>query len=151
MQIDRSALQRFVDWTKLKVRLHCSEREFYFHEREIWWASLGHNIGSEQNGKNDKFERPVLVFRKFGQYNFWGLPITSRCKENDYHYSFLTEEGIPNCVSLTQIRLMSSKRLLRRVRRLPSKDFENIASRLTELIKNETPFRGNLGAPLLEP
>jgi hypothetical protein len=32
---------------------------FYFREKEIWWACLGANIGFEQNGKNENFERPI--------------------------------------------------------------------------------------------
>ena len=42
-----------------------------FHEREIWWCSIGVNLGDEQDGKNELFERPVLVVRKFNRKLAW--------------------------------------------------------------------------------
>lgn len=39
-------IKKFIDWTKLKIRLHLkNEIGIYFYEREVWWASLGVNIG----------------------------------------------------------------------------------------------------------
>jgi hypothetical protein len=71
-------LVQFVEWTKLKIRIHCLEKvPRYFKERGIWWTSLGVNIGHEQNGKNEKFERPVLVLKRFNEYLLWVLPLTS--------------------------------------------------------------------------
>ena len=32
-----------------------------FKERDIFWVSIGQNIGYEQNGKSDIFSRPVLI------------------------------------------------------------------------------------------
>lgn len=65
-QIILEKVHRFLDWTAKKVQIHFSQRgEIYFEEREVWWASLGENIGSEANGKNFHFERPVIVLRKF--------------------------------------------------------------------------------------
>ncbi|OGG58240.1 hypothetical protein A3C86_03805 [Candidatus Kaiserbacteria bacterium RIFCSPHIGHO2_02_FULL_49_16] len=43
--------------------------------RQVWWCSVGENIGSEQ-GVSEGFERPVLVLKVFGSM-FWGIPITS--------------------------------------------------------------------------
>ncbi len=61
-------LIKFIEWTKLKIRIQISEEEpVYFREKEIWWASLGVNIGYEQDGKNRNFERPVLVLKKFNK------------------------------------------------------------------------------------
>lgn len=57
--------QKFVDWTKLKIATHFSNKNVYFREGEIWWVSIGQNIGNEQNGKNTNFERSVLIFKKF--------------------------------------------------------------------------------------
>jgi len=57
----KEILKIFVSWTKLKVRIHLSERVVYPKVRGIWWASLGQNIGVETNGKNNKFERPYVT------------------------------------------------------------------------------------------
>ena len=66
--IKKSILKIFVAWTKLKVMVHFSEREIYPKTREIWWASLGQNIGVEINGKNDNFERPVVIIKVFNKF-----------------------------------------------------------------------------------
>jgi hypothetical protein len=60
----------FDGWIKKKKSLHESSKEkaAYFYEREIWWCSIGINIGFEQDGKNEHFERPVLVLRKFNRF-----------------------------------------------------------------------------------
>ena len=34
-------------------------------ERDIWWCSIGVNIGDEIDGKNELFHRPVLILKKF--------------------------------------------------------------------------------------
>ena len=48
-------LIKFIEWTKLKIKLHIrSDEDVHFYEREIWWASLGVNIGFEQDGKKYK-------------------------------------------------------------------------------------------------
>jgi len=66
--IEERILQ-FIAWSKLKVRLHIKpDNGVYFREREIWWASLGANIGYEQDGKHENFERPVLVLKKFSRH-----------------------------------------------------------------------------------
>jgi hypothetical protein len=37
----------FDQWNSLKKQLNENERIFYAHPREIWWCSLGINIGAE--------------------------------------------------------------------------------------------------------
>lgn len=132
--MDRIIALAFVEWTKLKLRLHLSGDEpVYFREKEIWWASLGANIGYEQDGKNDKFERPVLILKKFNKDILWVLPITSKDKTREYYYQF-EHDGEKNSVILSQLRLISSKRLLRRVRIFPDKEFGEIREKLKTMI-----------------
>jgi len=45
---NQNKLTKFFEWTKLKIRIHISNRIIYFKEREIWWSSLGLNIGYEE-------------------------------------------------------------------------------------------------------
>ena len=67
MDTNASVVKTFVAWIKVKIKAHLSERVQSFAEGEIWWVSLGQNVGYEANGKNEKFERPVLVVRKFNK------------------------------------------------------------------------------------
>lgn len=65
-------LRNFWSWLSLKIHLHSSqEQPVYFREREIWWCSVGINIGDEEDGKNNLFERPVLILKKFNERIVW--------------------------------------------------------------------------------
>ena len=132
MDID-SIIKWFGNWTKLKIRIHTSERILYFRQKEIWWAALGANVGFEQNGKNESFERPVLVLRKFSKDMFLGVPLTSKIKPGIYYFD-LTMAGIKSSVILSQVRLISSKRLLRRMGFIKTEIFGQIKQRLREII-----------------
>jgi mRNA interferase MazF len=127
-------LEKFIKWSKLKIRIHVSEHpEFYFHEREIWWASLGANIGFEQDGKHDKFERPILILKKFGGRTLWALPITSKEKNGRFYYQF-EYNSQKYSVILSQLRLISSKRLLRKIRTISNEDFFKIIKLIKDFI-----------------
>ena len=129
MKITEELIKIFASWTKLKIRIHSSEEEpVYFRKKEIWWASLGVNIGYEQDGKNEKFERPVLILKKFNKDILWILPMTSKDKTGKYYYQFEYDGGKYSII-LSQVRLISSKRLLRRVRVLSNNDFSEVRKR----------------------
>lgn len=130
----REILSKFVEWTKLKFRIHIAEDiDFYFKEREIWWASLGANIGFEEDGKNEKFERPILILKKFNREMLWALPLTSKDKTGKYYYQF-EHKGEKYSVILSQLRTISSKRLSRKIRKFPESDFEKVKDRIKRLI-----------------
>ena len=127
-------LIKFIEWTKLKIRIHVTDNEpVYFREKEIWWASLGVNIGYEQDGKNEKFERPILILKRFNNKILWALPMTSKERTGKFYYQF-EYEGEKYSVILSQLRLISSKRLLRKIRVFPEDSFNNVRERIKELI-----------------
>ena len=123
----------FVSWTKLKVRMHLREDRLFFKEREIWWVSVGMNIGYEQNGKNETFERPILILKKFNHDLLWALPFTSKKKVGKYYHPVLYE-GDCTFLILSQLRLMSSKRLLRKVRTLSQKEFDEVRNEVKKFL-----------------
>ena len=122
----------FADWANLKIQLHFSDRELYFKERQIWWASIGQNIGSEQNGKHGNFERTVLVFKKFNKQTFLGIPISTKIKVGNHRYVF-SQNGKGFCLNLSQMRVMSSKRLLRLVGIISTTEYQNIVKIFKEI------------------
>jgi len=82
----------------------------FFHRREVWFASLGINIGFEQDGKGDKFLRPIIVLKKFNNEVLWAIPTTTKNKNGPY---FRFDQGNNDFVTaiISQLRLMDSKRL----------------------------------------
>lgn len=115
----------FNRWNEQKKKIHAREGEVFFHEREIWWCSLGVNIGFEQDGTNELFERPMLVIKKFNRDVLWVLPLTRSSKENRY-YVPITVGDSNSAVILSQLRLISSKRLQRYMHKLPQGQFKQI-------------------------
>ncbi|MFA5871014.1 MAG: hypothetical protein WC842_03995 [Candidatus Paceibacterota bacterium] len=53
----------FDSWNIQKKKINTREKVIFCNIREIWWCSLGVNIGSEEDGKNELFERPVLILK----------------------------------------------------------------------------------------
>ena len=59
-------MKDFNGWNIEKQNIESTKKDTLpFHEREIWWCSIGINLGDEQDGKNELYERPVLVIKKF--------------------------------------------------------------------------------------
>ena len=77
----------FDGWNMVKKRLDRAYYHFEFSEGEIWWGSVGVNIGNEQNGKGKNFCRPVLVYKKINKNLFYGIPFT----HTPQHKTFWTE------------------------------------------------------------
>lgn len=127
--------RNFDDWNKEKKRLEdFGFSNFVFHEREIWWCSIGINLGDEQDGKNQLHERPVLVFRKFNNKIAWVLPMSTKQKEGIY-YHVLEYEGKIFSVILSQLRLVSVKRFRRFIRKISPHQFFLIQEKVINLIK----------------
>jgi predicted GNAT family N-acyltransferase/mRNA-degrading endonuclease toxin of MazEF toxin-antitoxin module len=128
-------LKDFDRWNAKKKELEKTDKILYYYEREIWWCSLGVNIGYEEDGKNDKFERPILILKTFGNKTFWMLPLTSKIKENPYYYKCKLEgqEDI-SCIVLSQIKLISEKRLIRKLTMLPKENFQKIKEEIKRFL-----------------
>jgi mRNA interferase MazF len=124
----------FDRWSEKKQQIHQEDRFFYYREREVWWCSIGMNIGVEVIGKNQNFERPVLILCRFNKDMFWGIPLTSKKKVGSI-YSELTHERGKSWAILSQMRLFSTKRLLRKIGRVSKLDFEKTQNQFISTIK----------------
>ncbi len=126
-------MKDYYKWHKLKDVINSSSRIIRFRTKEIWWCSIGANIGFEQDGKNENFERPALVFKKFNNDVLWILPLTSSNKTGKYYYQF-EYNNKKYSVILSQVRVISAKRLLRRIRTMPKKDFKMVRNKFKNLV-----------------
>jgi len=128
--------QLIFEWHKLKIKIQLAEdkERLYFSDKDIWWASLGVNVGHEEDGKNKKFERPVLILKKFNRYLALIIPLSSRLKENKfYYYKFFSGSQFRSAM-ICQIRLISSKRLIRKMGRLDSLNFQEIRRKIKNFL-----------------
>ncbi len=136
-----SKILKIIDWSRIKVRIQLSNNTLFPYRKEIWWANLGENIGVEMNGKNDQFERPVLVIYVFNIHSLLIAPITSNTEDRRYNVIFTNLDGELNSINISQLRTISTKRLFRKVTILEDHIFENVITLISEtIIKTKTPF-----------
>lgn len=135
----------FDQWNVLKKRIEIREVEtvLFFHEREVWWCSVGVNIGVETDGKNEHFERPVLVLKKFNGLMLWVLPLTSKHRESEHFHKITHDKGI-SFACLSQLRTVSSKRLLRKIGMIAEGEFSAVCKRISGYIQKSDPALGGV-------
>lgn len=133
----------FTKWHTLKSQLDELKNLPTFKEREMWWCSVGVNVGHEIDGKNRYFNRPVLVVRKFNRHIFLGVPVTTQMKNNPFYFpiDFMGKENKPRerCIMLSHLRLYDSKRLHDKMGKLSHEQFTNVQTALSKMILKKPP------------
>jgi len=133
--IKRNAtVKRFKLWAKLKRKIN-DQRTIPegYKEREIWWMSLGHNIGVEEDGKNENFDRPILIVKGFSKYQLWGVPLSTTTKRGKYYYPIVVNGNV-SAVLLSQLRTLDTRRFISKYGMLNQKDFAEIKSKLIDYL-----------------
>lgn len=128
------AIKDFDKWNTKKKEVNYSIKNILPKTREVWWLSIGINIGVEEDGKNSNYERPILIVKVFNKRCFLGIPITSVDKNNKKYYFLITYNQKKYFVILSQIRLFSVKRLSRIIYRVDSQNFLKIKKELKRVI-----------------
>lgn len=124
-------IKDFDGWNKRKKIIDTTGKHVFSYRGEIWWCSLGVNIDVEIDGKNDLLERPVLIIKKVNLQSMWIVPLTSTYKDNVYTYKLKT---LPYYLSISQIRSVSSKRLLRRICKISQEEFLQVIIRIKYIL-----------------
>ncbi len=128
---------KFDKWNEIKKKTEVTIRNTIYKQREIFWLRIGQNVGYEEYGKGNEFQRPILIVRKLTKDLFIGVPLTSKIKDdNDYFVkiSFNTKKGIStNMAMLLQLRVYDKKRLMGKIGTLEKKQFNKIIEKCREL------------------
>lgn len=125
----------FQKWHNVKQEIHHIKERRFYHEREVWWCSIGANVGFEQDGKGPDFDRPVLVIKGFSREVFLCIPLTTKIKEGPYYHAISLGDGVPRMVILSQIRLVDSKRLQEKVATIDEAQFSAIKQAIIRLME----------------
>lgn len=115
----------FDSWNKIKKHINKRDINSFYYPREIWWCSLGLNVGSEEDGKNELYERPVLIIKVFNKKMARVIPLTSLEKEDRNHFSITFLEN-KRSVKLSQLKTISTQRLSRKLGVLDHFQFEKV-------------------------
>jgi mRNA interferase MazF len=123
----------YVIWHKKKTDINDSKNHPFFHEREIWYCSIGANVGFEQDGGGEDFLRPIIIFRKFNNEIFWAIPLTHTQKKTKYYFEFYFNNNSSSAI-LSQIRLMDAHRLSHKIGDLSEEDYKNLNKKFKALL-----------------
>lgn len=128
--------KKFDDWNIKKQEIHFSGKKdkIYFKEGQVWWCSVGQNVGSESFGKGKNFMRPILIIKKLSSDLCIALPLTSKKKTGTW-FADITIGGEKVCVLLYQIRTFNKKRFQRKIGELDEKDFNTVKEKLETLLE----------------
>lgn len=134
----------FDRWNSNKKRIDAGLNKVDYHEREIWWCSIGVNVGSEQLSQTGDFSRPVVIIRRFTRDIFWGIPLTTKIKERIPFRIRIMVEDIENDALVLQMRAYDRKRLVRKIGVLPKETFAVLVETITDAVKTTDPaFAGS--------
>ena len=124
----------FDRWNEKKKETEYNTKNILPKIKEVWWLSIGLNVGVEEDGKNNNFERPVLVVKVFNRQCFLGIPITSADKSNKKYYFSVIHNRKKFFLILSQIRLFSTKRLSRIIYKVDNQNFLRIKKVLRKTV-----------------
>ncbi len=124
----------FDQWNEKKKKLDVRADAPFFHERQIWWCSLGLNVGFEQDGSGDEHKRPILVLKGLSRQTCLVIPLTSSPQRHALRPSIGMIEGKEAHALLSQIRVIDAKRLVRKVVYLDEKIFERIRKTVKDML-----------------
>jgi len=123
----------FNEWNLLKQKINKIEKPPFFTQKDIWWCSVGCNIGSEIYGKGVRFSRPVLVFKKLNHHSFLGIPLTTKVKDR-YGYCLFSFKDKKICAVLGDMKKMDSRRLLGKMGRISEFNMKIIARGVNDML-----------------
>jgi mRNA interferase MazF len=123
----------FDNWNEKKKCIDNKDNTPFFKEGEVWWVYVGLNVGFEINGKGSEFTRPVLIIKKYNQFSFLALPLTTSSKISKY----LISVGIIACknavANVSQLKNIDSKRLVRKVCSLEKGIFNEVKIKTSQI------------------
>ena len=119
-------------WNELKksIQFGIDNPDYFPQEGEVWMSAIGKNIGYEQNGSGDNFSRPLLVVKKFNNHMFWCIPLSTKQKKFDFYFNFTDPNNKKVSVILAQMKMISVKRLKRKLYEIPRQTLVEIKKKL---------------------
>lgn len=119
----------FDGWNKKKKQLDSTRPRVYFHEREFGGA----NIGFEQDGKSDKFSRPVVIVKTYSINAALVIPLTTKDKKGIYYFDLGKIGGKDAKAVLSQIRFIDKRRLIKKLDVVNKNLFEKLKSAIVQI------------------
>jgi pseudaminic acid cytidylyltransferase len=133
----------FDQWNRVKQKIETKQKTIFFREKEIYFMSVGKNIGHESYGKENLFLRPVLIYKKLTHTTFLGIPLTSKPKEGSYFFQFNYKKDQTSTAMFNQMRVFDIRRADYYSGKIGAKTLENLEIRLKEFLDFTPPNGGD--------
>ena len=127
-------IKEFTQWNSVKERIHEHGIQKLYHTREVWWCSLGVNVGAEQDGGGDAYRRPVLIVRGLGAETCLVVPLTASTRIHRLRIPVGMVDGKEATALISQIRVVDTKRLVRKIGYVQKETFEIIRKAARDML-----------------
>ena len=125
--------KEFDRWNEEKKCVHNVGKRKYFREREIWWCKMGINVGDEQDGTGQIFDRPVLIIKGLSMNTCLIASLTSSKNLHKMRIPIGNIDGKDDSVILSQLKTIDTKRLIEKICNADSEKFEDVRKAIREL------------------
>jgi len=116
----------FDGWNRKKRETNNRSTAPFCHPRELWWCALGVNVGFEQDGSGEEYRRPVLILKGLSAHTCVVLPLTASTQQHHLRPSIGLVDGKEAHALLSQMRVIDTKRLVRKIGYLDQDVFDRI-------------------------
>lgn len=128
-------MKDFYSWNERKIKIDSNKKYHHPKEKEVWWCSIGLNVGTEIFGKSSYYTRPVLIINAEGSENFIGIPLTSKIKNGKYCCSVELDHGVLSTVLVYKIRNFDKRRLVEKIGYISNEHYKNVYKCFLNLYK----------------
>ncbi len=128
-------MKKFMEWLGLKEHLHGGAHQPpHVSVGDIWWVSLGENVGSEIDGKNELFSRPVIIYKKLAHGFYFTIPTTTKTRVGTWYVSVRHQEK-DMAACLHQVRTIDYRRLSSKLGTLDDADMIRVKEGFNNLYR----------------
>lgn len=124
----------FDAWNGQKKRTHVRTDAPFCKARELWWCTLGVNVGFEQDGSGEEFRRPVLILKSLSASTCLVIPLTTSTHQHPLRPAVGPVDGKEAHALLSQMRVIDTKRLVRKIGYLDKAVFNRIRKAARDML-----------------
>lgn len=127
-------MKDFDTWNIYKKNIEENSKSRFYRAREIWWCSMGINVGDEQDGTGKNFDRPIVVIKGFNKNVFFGVTLTGKERHGKFYFYLGKIGNKDSSAVLSQVRLFDTKRLVRKIGVLDLDIFKDLKDKLVSVL-----------------
>ena len=124
----------FDGWNEQKKSIHNQGHIRLYHAQEIWWCTLGINIGAEHDGVGNERQRPVLILKGLSHDTCLIAPLTSSLNKHPRRIPIGVVADQRASVIISQIRTIDTRRLTEKICFLDKERFDPVRKAAKDML-----------------